>query len=175
MNGPVTKEYLSLDNRKKLKEFVEKHEVGIFCVQNESGGISSYPLIIQSFDLDCCVWFFVNAQGHIAKGIERSPNVAFHIHDFNTHESLSLEGIGSLVTDRITAYRLWHPRFRAWFPDGIVDKDLRLLKLDIKLAHLWQAPSEVPLTLTSAMQSVINGEAHHTENEIIYTHKESNL
>ncbi|MCB0343131.1 MAG: pyridoxamine 5'-phosphate oxidase family protein [Pseudobdellovibrionaceae bacterium] len=168
MKWPAERRKLDLDNLMVLKQFIESNEVGILAVQNCDGGLSSYPLVIRCFELDGSLWFFINATGKMAECLRKNPRVSFHIQDQVRHVSLSLEGTAGLVQDTLRAYRYWEPRFRAWFPYGVQDKDLRLLRISVERAHLWEAPKEVPLTITAAVVSSIQHEIHQLEKEVVF-------
>jgi general stress protein 26 len=48
-----------------------------------------------------------------------------------------------LVEDEIKLQKLWRPEMKSWFPGGLQEPDLGLLRVDIHHAEAWDGKSEV--------------------------------
>jgi len=53
---------------------------------------------------------------------------------------VSVSGTATLVRDRGTIERLWDQLYRAWFPQGVDDPELALLRVRVERAEYWDAP-----------------------------------
>jgi hypothetical protein len=60
--------------------------------------------------------------------------------------------------DRGKMEALWRPQYRAWFPDGLDDPDLGLLKVSIEAAEYWDSPSSPVVHLIGLARAVLTGE-----------------
>jgi general stress protein 26 len=51
------------------------------------------------------------------------------------------------VRNREAARQLWNPNFKSWFPGGLEDPDLVLMKIVVQEAEYWEASQSrmVPL------------------------------
>src|SRR5208337_4347672 len=50
---------------------------------------------------------------------------------------VSFTGHASVVQDREKMQDLWCPAYRAWFPRGLDDPELALLRVDVERAEYW--------------------------------------
>jgi len=55
------------------------------------------------------------------------------------------------------AAELWNPAYKAWFPKGLEDPELLLLKVDIEQAEYWDNPGGIVTTLIGYAQSLATG------------------
>lgn len=83
------------------------------------------------------LWFFVSRTSDMAADIARGAqvNVAYAHPGHDTY--VSVAGKAALVEDRAQKQALWNKGVEAWFPGGINDPDLALLRVDISHAHYW--------------------------------------
>ena len=65
-----------------------------------------------------------------------------------------------LRTDRAKMEELWSPALRAWFPDGLDDEDLALLKVDVEQAEYWDPGSSPLVQITGFVEALATGERY---------------
>ena len=56
---------------------------------------------------------------------------------------LALRGFGYMVVDEAKNAALWNPAYTAWFPQGLSDPQLALLREETQTAEYWASPSGV--------------------------------
>src|SRR5205823_3227903 len=66
-------------------------------------------------------------------------NVAFVGSDPERYVSVS--GAATISRDQAQIRALWNPTYRAWFPHGVDDPDIALLRVRIVRVEYWDAPS----------------------------------
>jgi general stress protein 26 len=64
-------------------------------------------------------------------------NVSFA--DPDKQHYVSASGIAELVDDPAKAKELWHDAYKTWFPKGLDDPDLVLLKVKVEKAEYWDS------------------------------------
>ena len=103
-----------------------------------SGKIVSHPMTPQEVTDAAEVWFFVGLQGDQADAIRENPqvNLAFA----ETGSWLSVSGLAEFVEDRAKVEALWDDEVSAYFPDGIDDPNLGLLRVSGESAQYWGIP-----------------------------------
>ena len=80
------------------------------------------------------VWFFVEKDNRIASGGKATGNYQ------NAEKELYVSLIGQLTLedDKEIMKNLYSPIVGAFFTDGILDKDLRLMRFDISSMEIWK-------------------------------------
>jgi len=61
------------------------------------------------------------------------------------------------VTDRPKMRELFTPDVKAWFPDGVDDPHLVLIRIDVTNGTFWESPGGVVRVLASLTKSVVTG------------------
>lgn len=70
---------------------------------------------------------------------------------------VSITGRGSVVDDRAKAKALWAEPMRTWFPKGVDDPDLILIKVDAERAQYWDAPSSAVVYAYGYLKARLTG------------------
>jgi len=157
------------DNRneaiKKLNELIEGID---FCMLTtmDGGYLRSRPMSTQKFEFNGDLWFFTSDDTHKMDEIKADDrvNVAYSKPDDNCYVSVS--GNAEMVKDRAKIEELWSPILKAWFPDGLDDPHLCLLKVSVEQAEYWDAPSSKIIQLVGFVKALATGqEADYGENE----------
>ncbi len=150
---------------KKLKDLVEGID---FCMLTtlDGGYLRSRPMSTQQFEFDGDLWFFTSDNTHKMDEINADDrvNVAYSKPDDNCYVSVS--GSAEMVKDRTKIEELWSPILKAWFPEGLDDPHLCLLKVSVEQAEYWDAPSSKIVQLVGFVKALATGqEADYGENE----------
>ena len=128
--------------------------------------LRSRPMSTQEFDENGDLWFFTNENTHKVDEIEANPqvNVAYSKPEDNCFVSVS--GKGSISKDRAKIEELWTPILKAWFPKGIDDPALCLLKIEVDEAEYWESSSSTIVQLFGFVKAIATGqEANGGEHE----------
>ena len=125
----------------------------------EAGELHMRPMGLQG-DLSSfggTLWFFADDRSHKVHEIEREPRV--HLAFQNEPESryLQLAGTAALVSDRAKMRELFTPDSRAWFPGGVDDPHLVLIRIDVTNGTFWESPGGIVHVLAAFTKSVVTG------------------
>ncbi len=151
----------------KIRELTEGID---FCMLTtiDNGHLRSRPMSTQQFEFDGELWFFTSDDTHKVEEIEKDNrvNAAYSNPDDNLY--LSLSGRAEVVKDRAKIEELWSPILKAWFPEGMDDPRLCLLKIAVDQAEYWDAPSSKIVQLFGMVKAIATGqEADYGENKKI--------
>jgi general stress protein 26 len=69
-------------------------------------------------------------------------------------------GRAEVLFDRDKAEELWHPMLRSYFPDGLEDPHLALLKVEVHSAQYWETPEGPVRRIMGAAKAMFTGEQH---------------
>ncbi len=149
------------DKRAEAIEKFKKLTEGIdFCMLTtiNGGQLRSRPMSTQEMDENGDLWFFTSDQTHKVDEIEKDDrvNVAYSKPGDNTY--VSVAGSGQLSKDRQKIEELWNPILKAWFPEGLDDPHLALLKVSVTEAEYWDSPNSKIVQLYGFVKAMVTGE-----------------
>ncbi len=140
----------------KLKSLTESID---FCMLTTMNGdqLRSRPMSTQEFGADGDLWFFTSDQTHKVDEIEKDNrvNVAYSKPEDNVY--ISVSGRAQLVKDKEKIEELWNPILKAWFPKGLDDPTLSLLKISVEEAEYWDSPSSTIVQLVGFVKALVTG------------------
>jgi general stress protein 26 len=107
----------------------------------EHGILRSRPMATQEMEFDGDLWFFTQADAAKVGEIEQHQQVNISYAKPDDNLFVSVSGTAELVHDQKKMKELWKPYYKAWFPKGLDDPGLALLKVHVESAEYWDAPS----------------------------------
>jgi general stress protein 26 len=141
----------------KLKSLLEGID---FCMLTtiDGGQLRSRPMSTQQMDENGDLWFFTSDKTHKVEEIERDSrvNAAYAKPDDNVYVSVS--GRASVVKDRQKIEELWNPILKAWFPEGLDDPTLCLLKVSVEEAEYWDSPNSTLVQIAGFVKALVTGQ-----------------
>ena len=142
----------------KLKGLIENIDFAMLTT-HANGKLRSRPMSTQKFEFDGDLWFFTSDQTHKVEEIEKDNevNVAYSKPEDNTY--ISVSGTASIVHDREKIEELWNPILKAWFPKGLDDPALCLLKVSVEEAEYWDSPSSTLVQIAGFVKALVTGQS----------------
>ena len=144
----------SIDKFKKLTESID------FCMLTTiSGGqLRSRPMSTQEMDENGDLWFFTSDQTHKVDEIEADSRVNVGYSKPNDNTYVSVSGRASISKDKQKIEELWNPVLKAWFPKGLDDPNLALLKVSVEEAEYWDSPNSTIVQLAGFVKALVTGQ-----------------
>ncbi len=141
----------------KLKSIIKDVEVAMLTT-NDGGVLRSRPMQTQQAEFDGDLWFFTSSNTHKAEEIEKDNrvNVSYAAPADNSYVSIS--GTAEIVTDKAKMEELWSPILKAWFPKGLDEPDIILLKVNANQAEYWDSASSSLVQAFGLLKSLVTGE-----------------
>ncbi len=127
----------------QLRGLIQDIGCGMLTTIDEDGSLHSRPMDKTSeIQPDGTLWFFTNASTHKVFEIEHRQQVNVSFTSPDKQRYVSISGIAELVKDRNKMQELWKPELQAWFPQGLDESDIALLKVKIHRADYWDSQSK---------------------------------
>src|SRR3954462_15211660 len=73
---------------------------------------------------------------------------------------VSVNGRAQLIRDRAKIEQLWNPIYKAWFPNGLDDPELALIKVNVEGAEYWDTPNGKMVQLIGFVKSIATGKPY---------------
>lgn len=126
---------------------------------SESGEMHMRPMGLQGdlANFGGTLWFFTDDRSHKVREIERDPRVHLAFQNEQASRYLQLSGTASLVVDRAKMRELYTPDVRAWFPGGVDDPHIALIRIDVTNGTFWESPGGIVHVLAAFTKSVVTG------------------
>jgi general stress protein 26 len=159
---------------KKLNALIKDVSVAMLTTI-DWGILRSRPMQTQEVEFDGTLWFFTSTETHKTDEIEkdRRVNVSYAAPDSNTYVSVS--GTAEIVKERAKLEEFWSPIHKAWFPKGLDDPNLCLLKVNVEQAEYWDSPSSTFVQIFGFVKALVTGESADHVDAIAGDHGKVNL
>lgn len=141
----------------KLKEMATDIQFCMFCTIGYTGTISSRPMTTNEVDEDGNIWFFTNKLSEVSIEADQKNNVCLAYACPSTNDYLSVTGTASIVLDKTKIRELWKPGNKVWFPLGVDDPELALIKVSPVNAEYWDSSANKMVILFSMVKAAITG------------------
>jgi len=145
----------------KLVEMVKGVRV-CMLITNEQNveNLSGRPMSISKIDEDGAIWFFTKASSPKVDEIEESKKVSIAITNENSNNYLMIHGTATLVNDKSKMKELWSTIMKAWFPLGLDDPDMTLIKIIPDEVNYWDSSSSKMVVLFNLLKAIITGKEY---------------
>jgi general stress protein 26 len=87
------------------------------------------------------LWFFTRLDAPKIDEVRHRQEVNLSYSEAAGQRYVSISGYAEISRDRAQMKKLWAPVFQTWFPKGVDDPKLGLLKINITKAEYWDPGS----------------------------------
>jgi general stress protein 26 len=157
------------DPFKKLHSLIKGIGFAMMTTTTSEGTLRSRPMASRvEEEFDGTLWFFSHDQEPKIHEILENPQVNLAFADPSKNDYVSVSGTATLVKDKAKAKELWNPFYKAWFPQGLDDPHLALIRVDVDKAEYWDSPNSKMVQLAGFVKALVTGkEAKGGENQKI--------
>lgn len=120
------------------------------------GGFYTCPMTLQEASDDGVLWFFTSTTTPTARNIERDARCGLALMDDEGYYA-SVYGSGALSDNRERIQALWNTTAKAWFPQGVEDPNLVLVRLDVERGEYWDSDQNAMLKMFAIAKALATG------------------
>ena len=143
---------------KKLAELVEEVKVCMFATIAPDYTLYSRPMQTIQVDEQGNLWFFTNEFSGKVDDVSKDDTVYLMYSHPGQNTYLHVKGKCSVINDKEKIKELWSPVVKAWFPKGLEDPALALLKVDTSEASYWDGSSSKFIVFYNIVKAIAKGE-----------------
>jgi general stress protein 26 len=146
-------------SRSKLWELIKDIRFAMFTTRHGNGHLHSRPMTTQNskLDEDSNLWFFMSRKGDPVGDLIADPTVNVVYADPGKDSYVSVSGTASVVEDMAKKRELWNKFAEAWFPGGVSDTDLALVRVRITHANYWDVEESKVVQLYKMAKAAVTG------------------
>jgi general stress protein 26 len=128
----------------------------MLTIANGHRTLRSRPMLTQEEPFDGTLWFFTRADEPTETQLAGEPvNVSYSSPSDSRYVSVS--GVARVVRDPQALTEHWRPDYLAWFPEGLNDPQLALLRIEAQEAEYWDLASGKLVQLLGFARSLASG------------------
>jgi general stress protein 26 len=143
-----------------LHELVERVPVAMMTTIDRHDRLTSRPILALQRNGDERLWLLTRRDTAKLEEIANDArvNLAFVS---RTGEFASVSGRASISCDSQILAQLWHPTYRAWFPQGRADPSIVLVCIAVERTDYWRTPWRAK-RLVALLKALITGVPQET-------------
>ena len=141
----------------KLKSLISNGDIAMLCTLTDTQ-IHCRPMATSDIDEEGNIWFFTNEYSQKENELESNQTVALCYSNDDKSTYVSINGTAWLVTDPQKMKELFNSMVKTFFPEGLNDPKLALLKIRPKHAEYWDSHSNTMVRFMGILGSALTGE-----------------
>ncbi len=150
----------------KLNELIKDIDFTMMTTIDTDGVLRSRPMSTQESEVTEALWFFTSDQTHKTEEIEKDNRVNLSYAKPDDNAYVSVSGTAEIVHDKAKMEELWNPVLKAWFPKGLDDPHICLMKVNAEQAEYWDSSSSTFVQIFGFVKAMATGQrADGGENE----------
>jgi len=150
----------------KLRSLIKDIQFAMLTTSEADGTLRSRPMATQQAPFDGDLYFFTYGRSPKVEEAQQHHQVNLSYANPDDNVYVSVSGTAQLLRDRQKMEQLWNPIYKAWFPDGLDEPDIALLKVNVDQAEYWDSTNNKLVQLAGFVKALVTGKpAQGGENE----------
>jgi general stress protein 26 len=151
--------------RAQLWSMIKDIKFAMLVTEQEDGTLRSRPMATQQAEFDGDLWFFTAIDAPKVAEVRHHSKVNLSYAEPDDQKYVSVSGACEVVRDKKKMEELWNPMYKAWFPKGLDDPNVALLKVSVTNAEYWDAPNGKMVHLIGYVKAVVSGEKYKADED----------
>jgi general stress protein 26 len=150
------------DKEQTLRDLIENIRFAMFTTRSREGMLRSRPMTAQNADADDPdasqrLWFFMSRSTDPVRDISFDPKVNVAFAHPGEDAYISVSGTAQVINDLAIKRQLWSKMTEAWFPKGVEDPDLALVRVEIDEAEYWKIKENKLMQMARMAKAAMTG------------------
>lgn len=144
----------------KIRELLKHFRSAMLTTVTAVGVITTRPMGVQG-DPDTfegTLWFFVDDRSPKAQLVKTGAHTALVLQNDDKSTYLHMTGRASVERNLPKMKELYTPLLLTWFPEGLEDPNLALIRFDADKVDYWESPGGLLQVLGAFTKAVVTGE-----------------
>jgi len=144
--------------REKLRQLLKDFPIA-FMVTVHDGALTARPIGVvgDHAAFDGTLWFITDKRSRKVDAIDAGASTALLFQNDGNGAYLHLSGRAAVVEDRPRLEELYTTLQRTWFPKGLDDPDITLLRFDVEEGNYWDSHNSMVRLAFAFAKSLITG------------------
>lgn len=147
----------------RLRDLIKHIHVAMITTVTPDGALRGRPMMTRRVrEEDAELWFFTADDSAKSRDIAEEHAVNVTYADPRSNRYVSVTGSATILHDRDKAEELWDKELEAWFPGGVDDPKLALMRVRVESAEFWDASTG---HVVNAFASEKDGSGEHGDHD----------
>lgn len=139
---------------KTLAGLIKGIKFAMLTVTTDQGHLKAHPMTTQQTEFDGDLWFLADKSTEQVQCMRERPEVNVSYSDPGKNNYVSVSGTAELIEDRAKLEELWSDFYKAYFPEGIDDPNIQLVKVEAHGAEYWEGSGKMKALFQMARAAV---------------------
>lgn len=149
---------------RQLTELIKGISTAMLTTVCSDGTLRSRPMATQDAESDGTLWFFTRADVPKTGEVREQGQVNVCYSDAERQRYVSISGRAVLVLNRQMIEQLWNTTYEAWFPLGLNDPQIALLRVDPEQAEYWDSWTGTVVQFAAGIPDPVDPKLVHPSN-----------
>ena len=151
------KDLIAQEALDKMTELINEVTITMFCHLDPDNKLSSRPMWTSTVDPDGTIWFFTGKDSWKTRGLKDGTDACLCYAHPGKNTYLSVHGTPTVTDDKAKMKELWNVTLKAWFPDGLDDPNITLIRVKPHSAEYWDIASSTIVVLFGMVKAIVTG------------------
>jgi general stress protein 26 len=152
-----------LESIERLRGMIDKIKTAMFTTYSPTEGFHSRPMGTAQLDVDGNLWFFTNEFSTKMAEISAENKVLVTYADTERNSYISITGHVYVSDDKEKIKELWSPLLSFFFPLGVDDPKLALIRVDTEHAEYWDTSTSQLVIVFKRVKAALKGEKYERD------------
>lgn len=128
-------------------------------VTNDGGSLHTRPMGVQgdAAEFNGALWFFTDRDSRKVRELEQDPRMSLIFQSDGDSAYMHLFGQARVIEDKKKMKDLFTPLLKTWFPKGLEDPRMTLIRFEADRGDFWDSPGGMLQVLGAFTKAVITG------------------
>ncbi len=146
------------DGAAKLYALIDDLRICMMTTKDSQGRLFSRPMYALAPDDAGDLWFMTKLSSPKIAELQQEGQVNLAFAHPGKQHYVSVSGRAEVVRDRRLIEERWSEPMRTWFPDGLDDPDITLVRVHPESGEYWDSPSSTVMYLYGYAKAALTGE-----------------
>ena len=144
----------------KIKELATGADICMFTTVLKKLPLTSRPMSTSKVDDEGNLWFFSKRSSEKNQEIASDNRVQLFYASKGSAEYLSVYGDAEIIIDKLKAEELWSSIAKAWFPGGVDDPEVSIIKVTPVDSYYWDTKHNKIVSLLKIASAMVTGSSN---------------
>lgn len=145
------------NSQRHLYEIINDLDICMMTTVEADGRLHSRPMGTIDNREDGPIWFFTDSDGSVARNLGANPQISLGYSNASGRHA-TVSGTGQMILDRDLIEAKWTEDMKAWFPQGVDDPKIALVKVEPDRGEYWDAGSSTVISAIAYLKAKLTGQ-----------------